>query len=211
MKKGHSTGRGMRSPRAPRRPPKGGELAAMRALAHPLRVRLLELFAERPRTTKQAAEELRLPPTRLYHHVHALEKGGLLRLRETRRVRGTHEKYYETTLERLREGFADGARPSDADLIALASSILEAARLELALLQQRGAPWRYEDGLLARLGVRSRAAGERLQRDLQALIRRHTRKVPAKGHDAAEAEAPLQWSLTLLLLPLSPREEEPAP
>jgi DNA-binding transcriptional ArsR family regulator len=70
-------------------------LDQVRALAHPLRLRLLELFAQRPRTAKQAAEVLGEPPTRLYHHVAALERAGLIRLRETRQNRGTTEKYYE--------------------------------------------------------------------------------------------------------------------
>jgi DNA-binding transcriptional ArsR family regulator len=71
------------------------DLAQVRALSHPLRLQLLELFGQRPRTTKQAAEALRQPPTRLYHHVGALERAGLVRLRETRPNRGTVEKYYE--------------------------------------------------------------------------------------------------------------------
>jgi hypothetical protein len=58
-------------------------------------MRLLELFAEAPRTTKQAAEHLGLPPTRLYHHVAALERVGLVRVRETRPNRGTIEKHFE--------------------------------------------------------------------------------------------------------------------
>ena len=37
----------------------------------------MELFAEAPRTTKQVAELLGEPPTRLYHHVAALERAGL--------------------------------------------------------------------------------------------------------------------------------------
>src|SRR5436305_2339439 len=72
-------------------------LEQMRALSHPLRLRLLELFAERPRTTKQAAEALGEPTTKLYHHVAALERAGLVRLRETRQNRGTTEKYFEVT------------------------------------------------------------------------------------------------------------------
>src|SRR3954453_6620842 len=72
-------------------------LEQMRALSHPLRVRLLELFAEGPRTTKQAAEALGESPTKLYHHVAALERAGLVRLRETRQNRGTTEKYFEGT------------------------------------------------------------------------------------------------------------------
>jgi hypothetical protein len=76
-------------------------LEQVRVLAQPLRLRLFELFAESPRTTKQAADALELPPTRLYHHVAALERVGLLRLRETRRNRGTIEKYYEAAQSRI--------------------------------------------------------------------------------------------------------------
>src|SRR5438093_1274547 len=67
-------------------------VAQLRALAHPLRLRLFELFAETPRTTMQVAELLGQPPTRLYHHVNALERAGLLKLRETRQIRGAVEK-----------------------------------------------------------------------------------------------------------------------
>ena len=56
----------------------------------------MELFAEAPRTTKQVAELLGQPPTRLYHHVAALEGAGLLRLTETRKNRGAVEKWYES-------------------------------------------------------------------------------------------------------------------
>src|SRR5438128_4537285 len=79
----------------PGAPPLEPGVAEMRALAHPLRLRIIELFAEAPRTTKQVAELLGQPPTRLYHHVAALERAGLLRLVETRQNRGTTEKWYE--------------------------------------------------------------------------------------------------------------------
>ena len=55
-------------------------LDEVRVLAHPLRIKLLELFAAEPRTTKQAAEILGENPTRLYHHVNALERVGLIAL-----------------------------------------------------------------------------------------------------------------------------------
>lgn len=71
------------------------ELEQVRALAHPLRLRLVELFAEGSLTAKQAAEKLGQPPTRLYHHVATLERAGILRLKETRAVRGATEKYFE--------------------------------------------------------------------------------------------------------------------
>src|SRR5438477_12848542 len=71
-------------------------VADLRALAHPLRLRIMELFAESPKTTKQVAELLGQPPTRLYHHVAALERAGLIHLKETRKNRGTVEKWYES-------------------------------------------------------------------------------------------------------------------
>src|SRR5437763_731688 len=73
----------------------GPELARLRALAHPLRFRLFQEFAGQRRTTRQVAAILGQPPTRLYHHVNLLERVGLLRLVETRPVRGTVEKYFE--------------------------------------------------------------------------------------------------------------------
>src|SRR5436190_23503778 len=49
-------------------------LDEVRALTHPLRIKLLELFAAQPRTTKQAAEIPGENPTRLYQHVNVPER-----------------------------------------------------------------------------------------------------------------------------------------
>src|SRR5688572_6992339 len=68
-------------------------LDQMKVLADPLRIRILELLGEE-RTTKQVAGILGLPPTRLYHHVAALERVGLVRLARTQQRRGAVEKYY---------------------------------------------------------------------------------------------------------------------
>jgi DNA-binding transcriptional ArsR family regulator len=68
-------------------------LEQLRALADPLRVRMLGAFAEE-RTTRQVAEILHEKPTRLYHHLKALATAGLIRKTRTRRNRGTLETYY---------------------------------------------------------------------------------------------------------------------
>src|SRR3954467_13034071 len=83
-----------RSKRTAGAPLLADNVADLRALAHPLRLRMMELFAEQPRTTKQVADLLGQPPTRLYHHVAALERAGLLVLKETRQNRGAVEKWY---------------------------------------------------------------------------------------------------------------------
>jgi DNA-binding transcriptional ArsR family regulator len=69
-------------------------LDQMKVLADPLRIRILELLCEE-RTTKQVAGILGQPPTRLYHHVAALERVGLVRLARTQQRRGAMEKYYQ--------------------------------------------------------------------------------------------------------------------
>ena len=79
------------------------DLEQVKALAHPLRMRIIEaLAASEPMTTKQVAESLGEKPTRLYHHVDLLQKAGLIRLTHTRRNRGTTEKYYEAIARQFR-------------------------------------------------------------------------------------------------------------
>ena len=70
------------------------ELEQIRILADPLRLRMVEVFCRGEHTTKQVAQKLEEKPTKLYHHVEALEKVGLIRQTRTRRNRGTLERYY---------------------------------------------------------------------------------------------------------------------
>jgi DNA-binding transcriptional ArsR family regulator len=76
----------------------------LKAIADPLRRRLLEIFASEPMTTKQAAGLLNEKPTRLYHHVDLLEKTGLIELIKTRQNRGTVERYYRSVAKKFAVG-----------------------------------------------------------------------------------------------------------
>ena len=118
--------------RKPGKPATAGDTAAatvslssieqLKAIADPLRQRLLEQFHRQPATTKQVAERLGLKPTRLYHHVAKLEKAGLIRLVETRPVRGTTEKYYSAVAGKLeidRSAFAGSAARAATDIAGL--------------------------------------------------------------------------------------------
>lgn len=79
------------------------DLKQVKALAHPLRMRIIEsMAAAGPMTTKQVAELLGEKPTRLYHHVDLLHQAGLIRLTHTRKNRGTTEKYYEAIARQFR-------------------------------------------------------------------------------------------------------------
>ena len=73
------------------------DIDQVKALSHPLRMRIIETLA------------LGEKPTRLYHHVGLLQKAGLIRLTHTQQNRGTTEKYYEPIARQFR---------ADADLFA---------------------------------------------------------------------------------------------
>lgn len=77
------------------------DLGQVKVFAHPLRARLVEAFADMPRTAKQVAEMIGQKPTKLYHHVDALERVGLIELVKTQKKRGTVEKYYRTVAKRF--------------------------------------------------------------------------------------------------------------
>jgi len=135
-------------------------LEQIKALTHPLRQRILECFALSARTTKQVAEELGEKPTRLYHHVSALARAGLIHLVETRPKRGTTEKYYAAVARRFeidpRTFSAEGGRlgighPS----VAVLESLFENTRAELVtLIEREDIETLAEQALFTRIEVR---------------------------------------------------------
>ena len=111
-------------------------LEQVRILAHPLRLRLLENFAQSAQTTRQVAEKLGVPATRLYHHVNALEAVGLIRLKETRPVRGTIEKYYEAVAKKMIVG-AGVFGEARGELSEVLANVLDEARRDLEAALER--------------------------------------------------------------------------
>lgn len=72
--------------------------AEMRALAHPLRLRILRLTLDQALTNKEMAERLERDPGTVLHHVRTLVRGGFLvaeGVREGRR--GALERPYRST------------------------------------------------------------------------------------------------------------------
>jgi DNA-binding transcriptional ArsR family regulator len=111
------------------------DLEQVKALTDPLRLRVLEAFGQKPMTTKQVATLLGEKPTRLYHHVQTLERVGLIRLIETRKNRGTTEKYYravagEFIVDRKLLELTKGARKATSGYESLFLSALEATLTE---------------------------------------------------------------------------------
>lgn len=134
-------------------------LEQMKVLADPRRIRILELLCEE-RTTKQVAEILGEPPTRLYHHVAALERVGLVRLARTRPSRGAVEKYYVAVARTFAADpglFTSRRAPQATEATGdLAARFLEttAADLRVALEEGEGQASLQEEGILSYLEVR---------------------------------------------------------
>ena len=184
-------------------PPLQSNVADLRALAHPLRLRMLELFAETPRTTKQVAALLGQPPTRLYHHVAALERAGLLVLKETRPNRGVVEKWYEAVARQMAAPRA-GARPGRAGAgvrRALVMTLLEQARQEMMFATSRPGA---EAPLLVRLVV---AAPPRtmpaVRERLLAMVKEIQQEFACDDADAEAATEYERWALTIAFAPVA--------
>jgi DNA-binding transcriptional ArsR family regulator len=74
---------------------------SVRLIADPLRLRLLELLRQKPRTVTELAEALDVPRTRLYYHVKLLEEHDLIAVDATREVSGITERSYRVTAYRF--------------------------------------------------------------------------------------------------------------
>lgn len=148
-----------------------GDPEALRALAHPLRLRLLErLRSGGPQTVKQLAAALDVGKTTLYYHVRLLQKHALIQVVDTRLVSGLVEKRYAVVARRLSvdktmlETVGDGGRRSGLDVFL--SVVLDEVRAEIE---------RAVDAGLIDLG---RAAEDRIAADRLVIGRKWYRMTP---------------------------------
>ncbi|MFJ6665098.1 ArsR/SmtB family transcription factor [Streptomyces sp. NPDC091383] len=65
-----------------------------KALGHPIRHRMVNLLRQRPATLRQLAGALGMSKGTIGYHVRVLREAGLVRLAETRQVRGGTEQYF---------------------------------------------------------------------------------------------------------------------
>jgi DNA-binding transcriptional ArsR family regulator len=66
----------------------------LKAMADPIRMRFVLELGTEPRTVKEVAEALGVPPTRLYYHLRILERHGLVEVANRRMVSGIEERSY---------------------------------------------------------------------------------------------------------------------
>ncbi|HEU0214763.1 MAG TPA: winged helix-turn-helix domain-containing protein [Jiangellaceae bacterium] len=132
-----------------------------KAMAHPLRLRILRLCLHEARTNKEIAVELGKDPATTLYHVRMLVRTGFLRAEKVRTgQRGALEKPYRAT---RKSWVLSAPRPEDDAVATLAS--IDAFRAEVADTLPGG----MLEG--ARLGLKlSDEAAEELSTRIQALV-----------------------------------------
>jgi DNA-binding transcriptional ArsR family regulator len=103
-----------------------------KALADPLRIRLLGWLFEAPRSARQLADCAGLPADRLYYHLGQLEQAGLIEVAEYRPLaRGKVERVYAPAET---EPPGDDADPEET--AAFLGSVLEATAMDITAAYQ---------------------------------------------------------------------------
>lgn len=136
-------------------------------LADPTRHEIIELVMT-PRSVTEIAEAMRVPRTRLYHHVKLLEEAGMITVVETRQVGAIQEKVYQVS--------AKSFRPSEA-FLATSDARTQAEAVMAAVLSSTRADFvrAADEGLFS---LRDDKTSRKI-----ALGRRFTRLRPEHLHD----------------------------
>ncbi len=123
------------------------DMETLKVLADPLRLRIRELMRE-PTTVKLVAQELDLPPTKLYYHINLLEKHGLIVVVDTRIVSGIIEKHYQIAARSVRVArhlLSPTSKDAAEGLAVTINGLFEDTRADLMKGLQTGAIVRDED------------------------------------------------------------------
>lgn len=158
------------------------DLEQARLLADPLKLKLLQAFAEAPRTTKAVATALGENVTKLYRHVDALSDAGLLVVVAENPKRGTVERTFRAVAQRFE---ADHSLFSDGDGSSAVRDMLRASEEEILDVLARAVPGDEEQAVLMR--IRGKASPAKIA-ELKETLRAWLDSVP-EAPGAATADA----------------------
>jgi len=169
-----------------------------KALADPLRIRLLEWLFEAPRSARELADCAGLPADRLYYHLSQLQHAGLIEVTEYRPLaRGKVERVYAPAQT---EPPGDDADPEET--AALLGSMLQATAMDItAACRARKAGGRREIDL--HLGTL------RLTDEALAELRGHIEQLTARFADRGADGTVTRVVLALVDLQVRPEPDPP--
>jgi predicted ArsR family transcriptional regulator len=127
------------------------DLEQIKLLSDPLKLQLLQAFAERAKTTKQVANELGESVTKLYRHVDSLHAAGLLVISAEKQKRGTVERTFRAVARRFEADQTLFAADSKGQGTNAARDMLRACEDELMAALATDAETRQSNALFMRL------------------------------------------------------------
>lgn len=159
------------------------DLEQVRLLSDPLKLRLLQAFAESPKTTKQAAAELGEAVTKLYRHVDALHDSGLLEVVGEKQKRGTIERTFRAVAQRFEADhslFSDETGDEGQDA---AREMLRASEAEILQVLANAREGDEEPAIVLR--IRGRATPEQIA-ELRSALTKWLDSIPSCDETPAD-------------------------
>ncbi len=136
------------------------DLEQVKLLSDPLKLQLLQAFAESNKTTKQVAADLGESVTKLYRHVDALYNAGLLVIAGEKQKRGTVERTFRAVARRFEADHSLFADQGDQEGPNAARDVLRAAETEILAALADGNIHVEQEAIFMRL--RCKASPERI-------------------------------------------------
>ena len=181
----------------------------VKAIAHPLRIRILHVLESRTASPSEVADELAVKLTNISYHFRVLERAGLIELVKTRPRRGAIEHYYKS---RGRLQITDAAWAQLPEIVrnAAADAALADAVASIATAASAGGFARKEAaGIRLELTLDEEGFRE-LSAQTTALYRRalEIEKASAKRLQAGNGHAPINAGCVLALFESVPVDSE---
>ena len=159
------------------------DLNQVRLLADPLKLKLLQAFAEAEKTTKEVAAELEESVTKLYRHVDALLDSGLLVVVKESQKRGTIERTFRAVAQRFEADhtlFGDQAGPEGANA---AREMLRVSEAEILEVLAQGREDDDEQAIIMR--IHGKASPEKIA-ELRATLKAWLDSIPTEDEPPSD-------------------------
>jgi DNA-binding transcriptional ArsR family regulator len=191
------------------------DLETVKVVADPLRLRIIESLGDQPRTVKQIAKSLDLPPSKLYYHINLLETHGLIRVVDTRVVSGIIEKLYLVRAAQItvnRKLFAPGVT-TDEDLGTVIDSLFNNTGQEFlqsvrAGLIEQEADEEHNPLMMGSLSFElTEDQAREFKQEMNALIERFIEESRKKDQPEGAVLRPYRMLIALFPLSRPPQDE----